>query len=326
MAHCIHHEACTTTEQRCRGNRPPGEDAARVAHRPSTQLLARALPLSVTSCSRNERGEMLSHVPQWQPPAPPAEPSLTLQPSNRWAGTPLVKQRKRKNDRAGGGGKRSNAEANGSQQRGDDDDQLKQEEQTASQADESQTAAADGGSQDESAAAAAAGGADEDESADREVAGATVKTCQLVYPSNRGNRRLAGLVKSMSACYMEIQGISQCKLRELWYEDKQLFRRKEYSDSTLGLLSSILQVQRGDLGVVAASKGFVMGELSYKLDTLSDAPGSGVQLVNCEWPQPLTPDVKQIRGKQRQAAKKPRASMSGIVSHCVLRSSLYAQT
>jgi DNA topoisomerase VI subunit A len=67
-------------------------------------------------------------------------------------------------------------------------------------------------------------------------------------------RSLASLLKNMSACYIKILNSNKAAIRELYYDDKQLFKTQAYSNRSLEMLSSVLQVQRSELNLVATAK------------------------------------------------------------------------
>jgi DNA topoisomerase VI subunit A len=86
----------------------------------------------------------------------------------------------------------------------------------------------------------------------------------LSYPSSRHGRRFAVLVAVMVMCQELLRTRTTKTLRDVYYMDVAFYRTQDTVDRAARDLSSLLQVPRSALGLVASSKGWVAGELRFR--------------------------------------------------------------
>nr|BAM16279.1 Spo11 [Anguilla japonica] len=75
--------------------------------------------------------------------------------------------------------------------------------------------------------------------------------------------RFALTLKVLSAVYKLVQSNTFATKRDIYYNDTQLFRTQRAVDSIVDDISCMLKVPRRSLHVLATSKGFLSGNLSY---------------------------------------------------------------
>ncbi|XP_031421377.1 meiotic recombination protein SPO11 [Clupea harengus] len=75
--------------------------------------------------------------------------------------------------------------------------------------------------------------------------------------------RFALTLKVLSTIYKLVQSNSYATKRDIYYNDTQLFRSQRTLNAIVDDISCMLRVPRRNLHVLATSKGFVSGDLSY---------------------------------------------------------------
>uniref|UniRef100_A0A8C5B9E2 DNA topoisomerase (ATP-hydrolyzing) n=1 Tax=Gadus morhua TaxID=8049 RepID=A0A8C5B9E2_GADMO len=93
------------------------------------------------------------------------------------------------------------------------------------------------------------------------IAGSSVTTVRSDCPLSV--KKFAQIFKILSIIYKLVQSNSYATKRDIYYNDTQLFGYQRAVDCIVDDISCMLQVPRRTLHVLATSKGFLCGDLSY---------------------------------------------------------------
>ncbi|XP_056449217.1 meiotic recombination protein SPO11 isoform X2 [Gadus chalcogrammus] len=120
------------------------------------------------------------------------------------------------------------------------------------------------------------------------IAGSSVTTvrsdCSLSV------KKFAQIFKILSIIYKLVQSNSYATKRDIYYNDTQLFGYQRAVDCIVDDISCMLQVPRRTLHVLATSKGFLCGDLSYL-----EGDGSRVNCLSSSAAVPVSSNVAGIK-------------------------------
>ncbi|CAL8250756.1 unnamed protein product [Arctogadus glacialis] len=120
------------------------------------------------------------------------------------------------------------------------------------------------------------------------IAGSSVTTVRSDCPLSV--KRFAQIFKILSIIYKLVQSNSYATKRDIYYNDTQLFGFQRAVDCIVDDISCMLQVPRRTLHVLATSKGFLCGDLSYL-----EGDGSRVNCLSSSAAVPVSSNVAGIK-------------------------------